>query len=196
MTELREQVAREAAAAQGAVGALTDDGVARALELAAALVGERHDAIAQANAADVAAAELDEGALDRLRLDDARIAALGVQLAELAALPPLEREDELGARERPARLPAPDSDRRRRRELRGAAERRRRRRRPVAEEPERRGAAHGRRRAAHGHRARRRGAASCARRRRPAAGGRRASCARRTARARACSSRCRTCCRS
>jgi len=94
MTELREQVAREAAAAQGAVGALTDDGVARALELAAALVGERHDAIAQANAEDVAAAELDEGALDRLRLDDVRIAALGEQLAQLAALPALEREDE------------------------------------------------------------------------------------------------------
>jgi glutamate-5-semialdehyde dehydrogenase len=94
MTELREQVAHEAAAAQGAVGALTDDGVARALELAAALVGKRHDAIVQANAADLSAAELDEGALDRLRLDDARIAALGEQLAELAALPPLEREDE------------------------------------------------------------------------------------------------------
>jgi glutamate-5-semialdehyde dehydrogenase len=43
---------------------------------------------------DVAAAELDEGALDRLRLDDGRIAALGDQLAQLAALPPLEREDE------------------------------------------------------------------------------------------------------
>ena len=94
MTELREQVAREAAAAHGAVGALTDEGVARALELAAALVGERHDAIAQANAADVQAADLDEGALDRLRLDDARISALGEQLAQLAALPPLEREDE------------------------------------------------------------------------------------------------------
>jgi glutamate-5-semialdehyde dehydrogenase len=94
MTDLMEQVAREAAAAQEAVGALTDGGVARALELAAALVGERHDAIAQANAADVAAAELDEGGLDRLRLDDARIAALGEQLAQLAALPPLEREDE------------------------------------------------------------------------------------------------------
>jgi glutamate-5-semialdehyde dehydrogenase len=94
MTELRDQVAREAAAAQEAVGALTDDGVARALELAAALVGERHDAIAEANAADVAAADLDEGALDRLRLDDSRIAALGKQLAQLAALPPLEREDE------------------------------------------------------------------------------------------------------
>ena len=94
MTDLREQVAAEAAAAQQAVGALTDEGVAHALELAAALVGERRDAIAEANAADVAAADLDEGALDRLRLDDARIAALGEQLAQLAALPPLEREDE------------------------------------------------------------------------------------------------------
>jgi glutamate-5-semialdehyde dehydrogenase len=94
MTDLRQQVESEATAARRAVGALTDDGVARALERAAALVGERHDAIAQANVDDVAAAELDEGALDRLRLDDGRIAALGDQLAQLAALPPLEREDE------------------------------------------------------------------------------------------------------
>jgi glutamate-5-semialdehyde dehydrogenase len=91
---LREQVKREAAAAHAAVPQLTDEAVARALELAAGLVGERRDAIAEANAADVAAADLDEGALDRLRLDDARIAALGEQLAQLAALPPLEREDE------------------------------------------------------------------------------------------------------
>jgi glutamate-5-semialdehyde dehydrogenase len=94
MADLREQVASEATAARRAVGALTDDGVARALDRAAALVAERHDAIAEANAADVAAADLDEGALDRLRLDDSRIAALGDQLAQLAALPPLEREDE------------------------------------------------------------------------------------------------------
>jgi glutamate-5-semialdehyde dehydrogenase len=91
---LRDQVQREAAAAHAAVPQLNDDAVARALELAAGLVDERHEAIAQANAADVAAAELDEGALDRLRLDDARIAALGTQLAQLAALPALEREDE------------------------------------------------------------------------------------------------------
>ena len=74
MTELRDQVEREATAARQSVGALTDEGVAHALELAAALIAERHDAIADANAADVAAAELDEGALDRLRLDDSRIA--------------------------------------------------------------------------------------------------------------------------
>jgi glutamate-5-semialdehyde dehydrogenase len=57
-------------------------------------VAKRHDAIAAANAEDVRAASLDEGALDRLRLDDARIAALGAQLAELAALPPLERAED------------------------------------------------------------------------------------------------------
>jgi glutamate-5-semialdehyde dehydrogenase len=91
---LREQMEREAAAAHAAIGALTDEGVGAALGRAAALVGERADAIAAANAEDVAAAELDEGALDRLRLDETRIAALAEQLAQLAALPPLERAEE------------------------------------------------------------------------------------------------------
>src|SRR5207249_5014825 len=40
-----------------------------------------------------AAVGLDEGSLDRLRLDDVRIAALAGQLAQLAALPPLERDE-------------------------------------------------------------------------------------------------------
>ena len=93
---LRDEVEREAAAAHAAVAQLTDEGVARALEQAALLVDERREAIAVANLADVEAAAggLDAGALDRLRLDDARIDALGEQLAQLAALPPLEREDE------------------------------------------------------------------------------------------------------
>ena len=91
---MREQVEREAAAAAEAVAALTDDGVTRALERASVLVEERHEAIAAANAEDVRAANLDEGALDRLRLDDERIAALGAQLSELAALPPLERAED------------------------------------------------------------------------------------------------------
>jgi glutamate-5-semialdehyde dehydrogenase len=91
---MREQVEREARAAHEAVAQLTDDGVAHALEHAARLVGERHGAIASANAADVAAADLDEGALDRLRLDDARIDALAEQLAQLAELPPLERDED------------------------------------------------------------------------------------------------------
>ena len=91
---MREQVEREAAAAAAAVQELTDDGVKHALERAAELTGERHEAIAAANGEDMRAADIDEGALDRLRLDDARIAALGTQLAELAALPPLERAED------------------------------------------------------------------------------------------------------
>jgi glutamate-5-semialdehyde dehydrogenase len=93
--ELRDEVEREAKAAHDAVAQLADAGVARALELAATLVDERRDAIVSANAADVEAAtgRLDAGALDRLRLDDSRIAALREQLAQLAVLPPLERED-------------------------------------------------------------------------------------------------------
>jgi glutamate-5-semialdehyde dehydrogenase len=91
---MREQVEREAAAAADAVAALSDDSVTRALERASVLVEEQHDAIAAANAEDVRAANLDEGALDRLRLDDERIAALGAQLSELAALPPLERAED------------------------------------------------------------------------------------------------------
>jgi glutamate-5-semialdehyde dehydrogenase len=93
MSGLRAEVEREAAAAQAAAGGLTDAGVARALARAAALVDERRDAIAAANAADAAAAELDPGALDRLRLDGPRISALAGQLAELAELPPLAREE-------------------------------------------------------------------------------------------------------
>jgi glutamate-5-semialdehyde dehydrogenase len=89
---MRAAIEREAAQAAAAVAELSDDAVTRALERAAALVREQHDAIAAANAEDVRAAHLDEGALDRLRLDEARIEALGAQLAELAALPPLERD--------------------------------------------------------------------------------------------------------
>ena len=57
---------------------------------------EHRDAVLAANAADVAAAqdELDAGALDRLTLDDGRVAGLGEQLLALAELPPLEREIE------------------------------------------------------------------------------------------------------
>jgi glutamate-5-semialdehyde dehydrogenase len=91
---MRAEIEREAREAAAAVEQLSDDGVRHALELAAELVAARHDAIAAANAEDVRAATLDEGALDRLRLDDARIAALGAQLAELAALPPLERAED------------------------------------------------------------------------------------------------------
>jgi len=88
---LQEQVEHDAAAAHAAVAALSDDGVARALARAAELVRARRDPIAAANQADVAAATLDAGALDRLRLDEARIGALAEQLGQLSELPPLER---------------------------------------------------------------------------------------------------------
>jgi glutamate-5-semialdehyde dehydrogenase len=92
---LHEQLEREAAAAAAAVPLLKDDGVTDALERAGRLVGERREAIAAANAADVDAAEgLDPGSLDRLRLDASRIDALAEQLAQLAALPPLERDED------------------------------------------------------------------------------------------------------
>jgi glutamate-5-semialdehyde dehydrogenase len=92
---LRDEIEREAAAAAAAVPLLEDDAVTEALEHAARLVGERREAIAAANAADVDAAEgLDPGSLDRLRLDASRIDALAEQLAQLAALPPLERDED------------------------------------------------------------------------------------------------------
>jgi glutamate-5-semialdehyde dehydrogenase len=91
---LRGDLEREAAAAAAAVPLLSDDAVTDALEQASRLVGERRDAIAAANAADVAAATgLDAGSLDRLRLDPSRIEALAAELAGLAALPPLERDE-------------------------------------------------------------------------------------------------------
>jgi glutamate-5-semialdehyde dehydrogenase len=92
---LRGQLEREAAAAAAAVPLLEDDAVTRALERAADFVDARRAAIAEANAADVEnAAGLDEGSLDRLRLDDRRIDGLAEQLAQLATLPPLEREED------------------------------------------------------------------------------------------------------
>ena len=91
---LRTLVEREARAARDAVAALTDARVERALRRAAQLVRERGARVVAASERDVAAAtgRLDEGALDRLRLDDARVAALAEQLEATAALPPLERE--------------------------------------------------------------------------------------------------------
>ena len=58
------------------------------------LVGERRREILAANAADHEAAtgRLDEGTLDRLRLDDDRVDGLARQVAVMAELAPLERE--------------------------------------------------------------------------------------------------------
>ena len=71
---------------------LSDDAVASALSLAAARISAQSERVLAANEADVAGAQLDEGALDRLRLDRERLAAIAAQLHELASLPPLERQ--------------------------------------------------------------------------------------------------------
>ena len=91
---LREDIEREAAAAGAAGAALTDESVSEALRRAGALVRDRRAAVLEANAVDVekASERLDAGTLDRLRLDDTRVDALGRQLEVLADIPPLERE--------------------------------------------------------------------------------------------------------
>ena len=91
---IREDVEREARAAGLAAAGLTDDAVAAALTEAAAVLQRRRGDVLAANAADVeaAAGRLDEGTIDRLRLDDPRTDALERQLLATAALDPLERE--------------------------------------------------------------------------------------------------------
>jgi glutamate-5-semialdehyde dehydrogenase len=91
---LLDQVEREAAEANRAVPHLRDDSVADALRSAAELVRSARASILEANHADceAAAGRLDEGLLDRLRLDDARVDALGEQLTAMADVEPLERE--------------------------------------------------------------------------------------------------------
>jgi glutamate-5-semialdehyde dehydrogenase len=89
---VREQIEAEARAAHQSVAALHDEGVTDALRIAASRIDERLLAV---NAEDVAAAaHLDEGALDRLTLDESRIEALAAQLRELAELPPLDRAED------------------------------------------------------------------------------------------------------
>ena len=91
---LREDVEQEAREAGRAAPQLTDDAVTAALTSAALLVRERRAEILSANAADYEAAEgkLDEGMLDRLRLDDDRVEALAAQVEAVAVVAPLERE--------------------------------------------------------------------------------------------------------
>ena len=93
---LREDVEREALEANRATRHLTDDAVAAALVAAASLVRERRAEILAANAADHEAAKdrLDEGMLDRLRLDEGRVESLAGQVDAVAAIDPLEREIE------------------------------------------------------------------------------------------------------
>jgi gamma-glutamyl phosphate reductase len=69
--ELRQLVSEEAREAAAALPKLRDDPVSSALARAATLLRAGRETVLRANAEDVAAASLDEGALDRLRLDDA-----------------------------------------------------------------------------------------------------------------------------
>jgi glutamate-5-semialdehyde dehydrogenase len=91
---LRDAVEREALEANRATSSLTDDAVAAALSAAAVLVRERRAEVLAANAADLerAQASLDEGMIDRLRLDDRRLEGLAEQVEAVASIEPLERE--------------------------------------------------------------------------------------------------------
>jgi glutamate-5-semialdehyde dehydrogenase len=91
---LLELVRKEAEAAGRALASLNDEGASDALRAAAMLVRERRADILAANSVDYEAGrgELDEGTLDRLRLDENRVTALAEQLEAMADLDPLERE--------------------------------------------------------------------------------------------------------
>src|SRR5207237_9909992 len=87
-------VTREAVAARAALDRLADAAVADALGRGAGLLRERRGEVLRASEADVAAAtgKLDEGALDRLRLDDDRIETIARGLEATAELAPIDRE--------------------------------------------------------------------------------------------------------
>jgi glutamate-5-semialdehyde dehydrogenase len=94
VTSLRDLIACEATAANRAAPALRDDLVADALRGAASLVRGQRRAILEANAADcdAAAGRLDEGTLDRLRLDETRVEGLASQVEAMAEIEPLKRD--------------------------------------------------------------------------------------------------------
>src|SRR5215831_3322035 len=80
------------AAREGAqhLAAAPDDAIDRALRRMAALLGEAAGEVLTANSADVASGEkagLGQGLVDRLRLDEARVAEMARQLRLLAATP-------------------------------------------------------------------------------------------------------------
>jgi glutamate-5-semialdehyde dehydrogenase len=87
-------VETEAKAARVALVRLDQGRVDEALRRAAVLLRERQSVVLAANQADVdeASSRVDEGALDRLRLDDARVEAMVAGLQATALLPPIERE--------------------------------------------------------------------------------------------------------
>jgi glutamate-5-semialdehyde dehydrogenase len=92
--DLRMLVAEEALAANRAAPFLTDENVGTALGIAARSLLEERAAVLAANRVDceLGSQTLDEGTLDRLRLDDMRIEAVAHELETTARLEPLERE--------------------------------------------------------------------------------------------------------
>src|SRR5439155_10671485 len=87
-----ELVAREAVAARRALSALTDTRCEQALARTAEMIVAQAPQIRAANDLDLdEAADLDEGARDRLKLDNARLATIAAGLRATAALPPIER---------------------------------------------------------------------------------------------------------
>ena len=88
-----EIVEREARAARDALAALTDERVDAALDRVVELLDERADEILAANVADLEAArDLDEGARDRLRLDESRLETIGDGVRATRALAPIARD--------------------------------------------------------------------------------------------------------
>jgi glutamate-5-semialdehyde dehydrogenase len=87
-----EIVEREARAAREALAQLTDTRVDAGLDRVIELLSERAEGILAANLADLDAADLDEGARDRLRLDEGRLDAIADGVRATRALPPLERD--------------------------------------------------------------------------------------------------------
>ena len=88
-----KQIEKEAISARSAVRNLNEEAVSSALLTAAARTTEKQKIILESNEADYRSAKgrLDEGTLDRLRLDSTRIEALAKQLEEMASIPPLDR---------------------------------------------------------------------------------------------------------
>jgi len=88
-----DQIRQEALAAREALPSLGDERVDDALRRMRGQLRDARDSVLAANAADCegAAARLDDGALDRLRLTETRLDELENQIDALAALPPLER---------------------------------------------------------------------------------------------------------
>lgn len=89
---LIDVIRTDAEAARRALPRLSDDAVTVALQGAAGRLDSRQADVLTANEEDVAAAQLDEGSLDRLRLTAARLEDAAQQLRTLAELPPLERD--------------------------------------------------------------------------------------------------------